>query len=189
MVMKTEDQIEAIAGHVRNILRVLGEEPDRPGLVGTPNRVAQMYVDMFSGLYKNGPDVTAFDNTEGYDQLVVERGIPVQSLCEHHMLPFIGEAHIGYIPDKKYLGLSKFVRVVEHFSKRPQVQERLTGQIADFIMDSTEAVSVMVVIEAEHTCMSLRGVKTPGVRTTTAAIRPLEFDFPRAEFLTYIGRT
>lgn len=176
-----------IAQHVRSILELVGEDIARKGLLDTPERVARLYLEMFSGISEAEPNITVFDNEEGYDQLIAQRDIPIVSMCEHHLLPFSGFAHVGYIPNDKYLGLSKIVRIVQHFARRPQVQERLTGQIADYIFDNVEPIGVMVVIEAEHACMSIRGVKTPGIMTTTAAMQPID-GFPREEFLSYIRK-
>lgn len=177
-----------IAYHVREILILIGENDERPGLLDTPSRVARMYLELFSTVGEDGPELTAFPNEEAYSELIVERDIVVQSMCEHHLIPFVGKAHIGYIPNDKYLGLSKLVRVVQHFCKRPQVQERLTHDIADYIFEKLEPLGLMVVVEAEHMCMSLRGVKEPGITTITAAICEQEgFEFPKDEFQTYVG--
>ena len=156
---------------VREILIAVGEDPDRPGLVETPARVARMYEEIFSGLEDN-PErhLKLFD--EGSDEMVIVRDIPLYSMCEHHLLPFVGKAHIAYIPsDGRVIGLSKLARIVDSFAKRPQLQERLTGQIADFIDESMHPMGVAVVIEAEHLCMTMRGARASGSQTRTSALR------------------
>ncbi len=162
---------ERIENAVREILAAVGEDPDRPGLLETPARVARMYEEIFSGLDDNPEKhLKLFD--EGSEEMVVVRDIPLYSMCEHHLLPFIGKAHIAYIPsDGKVLGLSKLARIVDTFAKRPQLQERLTGQIADFLNDSLNPLGVAVVIEAEHLCMTMRGIKASGAQTRTSALR------------------
>lgn len=156
---------------VRDILEAIGEDPDREGLVETPARVARMYEEIFSGL-EDSPErhLKLFD--EGSDEMVVVKNIPLYSMCEHHLIPFIGRAHIAYIPsDGKVIGLSKLARIVDSFAKRPQLQERLTGQIADFINDNMNPQGVAVVIEAEHLCMTMRGARASGSQTKTSALR------------------
>ena len=162
---------ERIENAVREILAAVGEDPDRPGLLETPARVARMYEEIFSGLDDNPEKhLKLFD--EGSEEMVVVRDIPLYSMCEHHLLPFIGKAHIAYIPsDGKVLGLSKLARIVDTFAKRPQLQERLTGQIADFLNDSLNPLGGAVVIEAEHLCMTMRGIKASGAQTRTSALR------------------
>ncbi len=166
---------EKIEAGVRMILEGIGEDPDREGLVKTPHRVAKMYEEIFSGMTED-PSVhfeTLFD--EGHQEMVIVRDIPFCSMCEHHLVPFFGKAHIAYIPgeDGKICGLSKLARLVDAFAKRPQVQERLTSQIADFLVEQMHPQGVMVVLDAEHMCMSMRGIKKPGTRTTTSAVRGL----------------
>ncbi|HET9875447.1 MAG TPA: GTP cyclohydrolase I FolE [Mycobacterium sp.] len=166
------DQARAEAA-VRELLYAIGEDPDRPGLVATPSRVAKSYREMFAGLYTD-PDAvleTTFD--EEHDELVLVTKIPLYSTCEHHLVAFHGVAHVGYIPGKdgRITGLSKLARVVDLYAKRPQVQERLTGQIADAVMRKLDPRGVIVVIEAEHLCMAMRGVRKPGAITTTSAVR------------------
>src|SRR4051794_12485840 len=163
-------------------LRALGVRVDAPGLEDTPRRMADAYVEL---LTPRSFDLTTFPNDEGYDELVLARGIPVQSLCEHHMLPFVGVAHVGYLPGERIVGLSKLARVVELFARRPQVQERLTTQIADWLADRLRPRGVGVVVEAEHQCMSLRGVHVPGTTTITSALVGAlrEDGRSRAEFL------
>ena len=157
---------------VRDILEAIGEDPDREGLIETPKRVANMYEEVFAGL-SEGPHVhLKLFNEKGNDELVVVRDIPLYSMCEHHLLPFVGKAHIAYIPsDGKIIGLSKLARIVNVYAKRPQVQERLTTQIADFLYDELEAKSVAVLIQAEHLCMTMRGVRAAGAVTQTSALR------------------
>jgi len=157
---------------VKEILKAIGDDPNRQGLKDTPKRVAKMYAELFSGLHKDpGKEVSVFHN-EDHEELIMVKNIPFYSMCEHHLVPFFGKAHVAYIPTKgKVTGLSKLVRVIEGFAKRPQVQERLTGQIADCLMQKLKPHGVLVVIEAEHLCMSMRGVKKPGSVTTTSAVR------------------
>ncbi len=156
---------------VRDILEAVGENPDREGLLETPARVARMYEEIFGGL-EDDPTrhLKMFD--EGSDEMVIVRDIPMYSMCEHHLIPFIGKAHIAYIPaDGKVIGLSKLARIVDSFAKRPQLQERLTGQIADFLNDNLHPQGVAVVIEAEHLCMTMRGARASGAQTRTSALR------------------
>lgn len=156
---------------VRELLEAIGEDPSREGLRRTPGRIARMYAELFSGVREDpGRHLETFF-TERYDEMVVVRDIPFHSICEHHFLPFIGKAHLAYMPDGKVVGVSKLARVVETFSNRPQVQERLTTQIADLIMEKIKPKGVAVVLMAEHTCMTIRGVKKPGSRMITSALR------------------
>ena len=166
------DQPRAEAA-VRELLIAIGEDPDRQGLIDTPARVARAYKELMAGLYTD-PDAvlnTTFD--EGHDELVLVKEIPMYSTCEHHLVSFHGVAHVGYIPgvDGRVTGLSKIARLVDLYSKRPQVQERLTAQVADALMRKLEPRGAIVVIEAEHLCMAMRGVRKPGVITTTSAVR------------------
>ncbi|MGH3638484.1 MAG: GTP cyclohydrolase I FolE [Mycobacterium sp.] len=158
---------------VRELLYAIGEDPERPGLLETPARVARAYREMFAGLYSNPDDMlnTTFD--EQHDELVLVKSIPMYSTCEHHLVAFHGVAHVGYIPgvDGRVTGLSKLARVVDLYAKRPQVQERLTGQVADAVMRKLDPRGVIVVVEAEHLCMAMRGVRKPGATTTTSAVR------------------
>ena len=155
---------------VQEILLALGEDPHREGLRRTPNRVARMYAELFSGINDDPRKYVKQAFTENYDEIVLLKDIPFYSMCEHHLLPFIGQAHVGYVPDGKIIGVSKLARVVESFARRPQVQERLTTQIAEFIMNEIQAKGVAVVIEATHTCMTIRGVKKPGSVMVTSAM-------------------
>ncbi|MCH2114276.1 MAG: GTP cyclohydrolase I FolE [Pirellulales bacterium] len=158
---------------VREILAAIGEDPDREGLQDTPARVARMYAEMFSGLHSDPRIHLQKFFTEKYDEMVLVRDIAFNSMCEHHMLPFIGKAHIGYVPNGKVVGLSKLARVVEGVSKRPQVQERMTEQIADLLIEELEVKGVAVVIEASHSCMAIRGVRKPGSECVTSAMKGL----------------
>ncbi|HEX3032315.1 MAG TPA: GTP cyclohydrolase I FolE [Bacillota bacterium] len=163
---------DKIATAVRMILEAIGEDPDREGLQDTPARVARMYQEIFHGLEEDPRQYLKTLFTEEHDEMVLVKDIPFYSMCEHHLLPFFGKAHVAYIPAKgKITGLSKLARVVESVAKRPQLQERLTSSVADMIMEALEAQGVMVVVEAEHMCMTMRGVKKPGSLTTTSAVR------------------
>ena len=160
---------------VREILAAIGEDPDRDGLLATPARVARMYAEICAGLHEN-PDVHLRTTFEAdHDEMVMVRDIPLHSLCEHHLAPFIGKAHVAYIPnsDGRVIGLSKFARLIDGYAHRPQVQERLTSQVADALQASLQPKGVMVVVEAEHLCMSMRGVKKSGSTTVTSAVRGL----------------
>ena len=165
-----QDRAEAA---VRELLIAIGEDPERQGLLDTPARVARAYREMFAGLYVDPDDAlnTTFD--EQHDELVLVKDIPMYSTCEHHLVAFHGVAHVGYIPgvDGRITGLSKLARVVDLYAKRPQVQERLTGQVADAMMRKLDPRGVIVVVEAEHLCMAMRGVRKPGASTTTSAVR------------------
>ncbi len=157
---------------VRMILEAVGEDPDREGLLETPRRVADFYEEVFAGLHRDPAErLTAIFNVD-HEEMVIVRDISFQSMCEHHLLPFFGKAHVAYIPRKgRVVGLSKLARVVEDFSRRPQVQERLTAQIADLLMEKLNPLGVLVVVEAEHMCMTMRGVRKPGSFTITSAVR------------------
>ncbi len=161
------------AAAVRELLAAIGEDPDREGLRDTPARVARAFAEVTSGLRQRPEDVLTTTFDLGHDELVLVRDIELWSMCEHHLVPFTGVAHVGYIPSEsgKITGLSKLARLVDLYSRRPQVQERLTTQIADSLMEILEARGVIVVIEAEHLCMTMRGVKKAGARTITSAIR------------------
>ncbi len=158
---------------VRAILEGVGEDPNREGLRDTPRRVANMYEEIFSGIGKDPKSVLGVTFSEGHDEMVVVKDIPFYSVCEHHMMPFIGKAHVAYIPNKEgqITGISKLARVVDVVSRRLQVQERLTTEVAKALMDALEPRGVMVVVEAEHLCMSMRGVQKPGHLTVTSAVR------------------
>ena len=178
----------ALAGLLRELLVAVGEDPDRPGLVDTPERMARMYQELLEGLFLDPEEVLAVSFEEDHDEMVILREIPFYSMCEHHLLPFHGQAHVGYLPDGRIVGLSKLARAVEIFAKRPQVQERLTTQIADCIERVLAARGVGVVIEAEHLCMTARGIRKPGSRMVTSAMRGVFRRDPesRAEFLQLI---
>ena len=158
---------------VRELLIAVGEDPDREGLVETPARVARAYEEVFAGLHEDPKVHLEKSFSENHRELVLVRDIPIYSTCEHHLVPFYGEAHIGYIPgpEGKVTGLSKLARLADMYAKRPQVQERLTAQIADAIVEKLHASAVIVVIECEHLCMAMRGIRKPGATTTTSAVR------------------
>lgn len=157
---------------VREIIEALGEDPLREGLVDTPERVARFYEEVFEGIHSEPGDVIdAFFGEEHYQEIVMVREIPFYSMCEHHFVPFHGEAHVAYMPQGRVTGLSKLARLVEGFARRPQMQERLTAQVADCLDERLDPLGVLVVVEAEHLCMSMRGVKKPGARTVTSAVR------------------
>jgi GTP cyclohydrolase I len=169
--MKPQVDLDAINGAVRTILKAVGEDPDRDGLLETPRRVAKMYAEMFGGLHLDPGrhlDVT-FEET--YDEIVLVRDIEFTSMCEHHLLQFRGVAHVAYIPNGRVTGLSKLARVVEEVSRRPQVQERMTQTVADLIEDRLQSSAVGVIVKAEHSCMSIRGIRKPGSMTITSSMR------------------
>ncbi len=168
--MNKED-MQKIRDAVRTIIAAVGEDPDRDGMIRTPERVARMYAELFSGLRRDPAEHLNVVFEEQYDEMVVLRDIPFYSMCEHHLLPFMGTVHIAYLPDGKVIGLSKLARVVDDYAMRPQVQERLTGQIADLLMEQLDAKGSAVVIEANHTCMTIRGVRKPGSVMVTSAMR------------------
>jgi GTP cyclohydrolase I len=182
--------LERIAAAVREILSAIGEDPDREGLLETPARVARMYAETCAGLHDEpGRHLrTTFD--AGHDEMIMVRDIPVYSLCEHHLVPFYGEAHVAYVPnaDGRVTGLSKLARLVDGFARRPQVQERLTTQVADAVEAALAPRGALVVIEAEHRCMAMRGVRKPGASTVTSAVRGLFRDdaAARAEAMRFI---
>ena len=163
--------LDRIQHAVREILAAVGEDPDREGLRATPARVARMYQELFSGLTKNPAEHLKAAFTERYDELVVLRDIAFNSMCEHHLMPFEGHAHVAYLPDGQVVGISKLARVVDDFAHRPQVQERLTSQIADLLMDKLSAKGVAVVLNATHTCMTCRGIRKAGSVMVTSAVR------------------
>lgn len=173
---------------VREILEAVGEDPDRDGLLETPARVARMYAELFGGLHLDPGRHLKKVFQETYDEMVLVRDISFNSMCEHHMLPFMGVAHVGYVPNGKVAGLSKLARVVEEVSKRPQVQERMTHQIADLMSSELDAKGVIVVLEATHSCMTIRGIRKPGSLTITSAVRGLlrSNESTRAEAMSLI---
>ena len=186
-----EKTTQELAGHIKAILELLGEDVEREGLLKTPERVAKAMQFLTQGYFQDGEEIvqTAVF-TEPYSQMVLVKAIELFSLCEHHMLPFIGKAHVAYIPNGRITGLSKVARVVETYARRLQVQERLTEQIRDCIQDSLKPLGVAVVIEAMHTCMSMRGVQKSNAVTTTSAFSGifLKSDKTRNEFLQLIGK-
>ena len=178
-----------IEAAVREILVAIGEDPDRDGLLKTPARVARSYAEIYAGVSMRPQDVLSTTFDLGHDEMVLVKDIEVYSTCEHHLVPFHGVAHVGYIPsrDGKIAGLSKFARLIEVFARRPQVQERLTSQVADSLMELLEPRGVAVVLECEHLCMSMRGVRKPGARTVTSAMRgQMREPATRAEVLSLI---
>jgi len=182
--------VERIACHVRGILDALGLDLSDPNLAETDRRVARMYLEMFSGLAEGAePKVTTFPNQEGYSHMVMEKRIPFYSLCAHHLVPFYGHAHIAYIPRERILGLSKFSRILEFYAKRPQLQERITEQVVTYLDEHLEPRGAMVVIEARHLCVEMRGVKKPGAMTVTSALRGIFHQREvREEFLDLLRR-
>lgn len=163
---------EKILKGVRLIIEGIGEDPERPGLRRTPERIAEMYEEIFSGLQSSPEEILKPMEGERHDEMVLLKDIPFYSVCEHHLLPFAGKAHIAYIPEGgRIVGISALARALEVFAKRPQVQERLTAQLADLIMEKLRPKGCMVIIDAEHLCMSMRGIKKPGSRTVTSAVR------------------
>ena len=165
--------IAAIEEAVRTILRAVGEDPQREGLVDTPGRVARMYAELFAGLRDDPARHLKVHFTERYDEMVILRDIPFYSMCEHHLLPFMGRVHVAYLPSGRVVGISKLARVVESIAHRPQVQERLTSDIADLLMSELDARGAGVIVEATHTCMTIRGVRKPGAEMVTSAMRGL----------------
>jgi len=167
-----QEKLEKIAHHVRGILVSLGLDLADPNLAETDRRVAKMYLEMFGGLAEGAePKVTTFPNEEGYSHMVMETKIPFYSMCAHHLVPFYGHAHIAYIPRESILGLSKFSRILEFYAKRPQLQERLTEQVVTCLEEKLHPLGAMVVVEARHLCVEMRGVKKPGAVTVTSALR------------------
>jgi GTP cyclohydrolase I len=179
---------ERIARAVREILEAIGEDPAREGLAETPRRIAEMYEELFAGLHQDPREVLTTGFQEPHREMVILKNIPFYSLCEHHFLPFHGRAHVGYVPEGRIAGASKIARAVDILARRPQLQERLTGQIADAIMEGLSPDGVAVVIEAEHLCMTMRGVQKPGTTLVTSAIRGgfRRRAVTRAEFLALV---
>lgn len=188
LMLDTAVDLDKIEDAVREILEAVGEDPNRPGLLDTPKRVARMYAEMFAGLHVDPARHMAVVFPEQYDEMVLIRDIPFTSMCEHHLLPFSGKAHVAYVPNGKVTGLSKIARVVDEVSRRPQVQERMTQEIADLVNDHLQTFGVAVVISAEHSCMSIRGIKKPGSKTITSALRGIfkDNESTRAEFMSLI---
>jgi len=180
--------LDRIERAVREIILAVGENPARQGLEGTPARVARLYAELFEGLRVDPAEYLKVGFEVGHDEMVILRDIPFYSVCEHHFMPFHGTAAVGYIPDGRVVGISKLARLVEAYARRPQLQERLTGQVADTIMETLRPDGVAVVIEAEHLCMTQRGVRKPGSRMVTSATRGLfrQNQVTRAEFLSLV---
>jgi len=170
MVAGEEKNVVGLAAAAENILELVGEHVGRKGIEDTPARVAKMYLEMTEGLRVPAPEMTLFDRGEN-DQMVVVRDIDYYSICEHHLVPFYGKVHFGYVPTEHISGLSKFARVVEWYAKRPQIQERLTSQVADFVFQKLSPKGVVVVVEGHHLCMAMRGIKKANHATVTSAIR------------------
>jgi len=189
-VEPVEVDLRAIENAVRTILKAIGEDPDRPGLEDTPRRVARMYREMFAGLRLDPARHLRVTFPEEYDEMVLVRDISFTSMCEHHLLPFSGVAHVAYIPNGRVTGLSKLARVVDEVARRPQVQERMTGQIADMVEQELDSQGVAVVVSAEHSCMSIRGIRKPGSRTVTSALRGVfkTNESSRAEVMSLINQ-
>jgi len=183
-------KLATIAHHVRGILTALGLDLKDPNLAETDLRVAKMYIEMFHGLAEGAePKVTTFPNEENYSHMVMEKQIPFYSMCAHHLVPFYGHAHIAYIPRERILGLSKFARILEFYAKRPQLQERLTEQVVTYFEEKLQPLGAMVVIEARHLCVEMRGVKKPGALTVTSALRGIFHQKQvREEFLDLLRR-
>jgi GTP cyclohydrolase I len=184
-------KLDVVAHHVRGILTALGLDLKDPNLAETDLRVAKMYMEMFHGLQEGAePKVTTFPNEESYSHMVMEKDIPFYSMCAHHLVPFYGHAHIAYIPNERILGLSKFARILEFYAKRPQLQERLTEQVVTFLEEKLRPQGAMVVIEARHLCVEMRGVKKPGALTVTSALRGIFHQKTvREEFLDLLRRS
>jgi GTP cyclohydrolase I len=178
-----------IKAAVVDLLAAIGDDPSRDGLRDTPRRIAAMYAEIFGGLTFDPREYLKVGFEVAHDEMVILRNIPFYSMCEHHFLPFHGEAHVGYVPQGRVVGISKLARVVEGFARRPQIQEQLTSQIAEAIMETLQPDGVAVVIEAEHLCMTMRGVKKPGSRMVTSAMRGQfkRSDVTRAEFLSLVA--
>ena len=174
---------------VMEIIEAIGEDPDREGLLATPERVARFYAEVFEGIHRDpGDEIDAFFGDEHYQEIVMVREIPFYSMCEHHLVPFHGQAHVAYMPKGRVTGLSKLARLVDGYARRPQMQERLTAQVADCLDERLEPLGVLVVVEAEHLCMSMRGVKKPGAKTVTSAVRGIMESNPatRAEAMSLL---
>jgi GTP cyclohydrolase I len=181
--MAKKKQVGVDADRIRKavleILEAVGENPNREGLKATPDRVARMYAELLSGMNEDPQDHLKSAFTENYDEIVLLRDIPFYSMCEHHLMPFIGKAHVAYLPDGKVLGVSKLARIVDCFARRLQLQERLTAQIADSLMEGLKPQGVAVVLEASHSCMTIRGIKKPGSVMVTSAVRGIFKKDPR----------
>ena len=186
-ITSTIDKDRAKAA-VIELLLALGEDPSREGLLDTPRRIVDMYQEILGGMYIDPTSYLKVGFEVAHDEMVILRNIPFYSMCEHHFLPFHGEAHVGYVPDGRVVGISKLARVVEGFARRPQIQEQLTSQVAEAIMETLQPDGVAVVVEAEHLCMTMRGVKKPGSRMITSAMRGQfkQSSVTRGEFLSLV---
>jgi len=186
---RTPDR-EALLQDIHSMIEHLGLDPNSNGMADTPRRIADMYLEVFEGMWADPHEPLSVQFEEGHSEMVILRDIPFYSMCEHHFLPFHGQAHVGYLPDGRIVGLSKLARTVEIYARRPQVQERLTSQIADSLMDVLGAKGAGVVIEAEHLCMTSRGIRKPGARMVTSAMRGhfRDHENTRQEFLRLIGQ-
>jgi GTP cyclohydrolase I len=189
-VRADDPRVRRLAQHFRGIMQTLDLDLADPNLIGTEERVACMYLEIFAGLAEGAePRIKTFPNTDGYNQMVSVRDVPFHSMCAHHFLPFFGRAHIGYVPNGQIVGLSKLARIVEFYARRPQIQERLTEQIIGFLQLRLEPLGAIVVIEANHLCMEMRGVKKPGATTITSAVRGAFLDrATREEFFELLRR-
>ncbi|MFN8508595.1 MAG: GTP cyclohydrolase I FolE [Dehalococcoidia bacterium] len=178
-----------IQAAVHELFLAIGEDPGREGLIDTPRRIAEMYGEVFGGLGVDPREYLRVGFDVAHDEMVILRNIPFYSMCEHHFLPFHGEAHVGYVPDGRVVGISKIARVVEGFARRPQIQEQLTSQVAEAIMETLQPDGVAVVVEAEHLCMTMRGVQKPGSRMITSAMRGQfrQSSVTRGEFLSLVA--
>ena len=185
--IETVDQA-GVRDAVRRIIEAIGEDPSREGLLDTPRRIAEMYEELFTGLHEDPREVLSTSFQESHREMIILKNIPFYSLCEHHFLPFHGQAHVGFVPKGRIVGASKIARVVDILARRPQLQERLTGQVADAITEGLSPDGVAVVIEAEHLCMTMRGVQKPGTTLITSAIRGAfrRRAVTRSEFLTLV---
>ena len=188
-IARSEPDADRLKSAMREMIAGIGEDITREGLRETPDRVARMYAEVFAGVYENPIDVLRTGFEEGYDEMVVARDIPFYSMCEHHFLPFFGTVHIGYIPTGRIVGISKLARVTDVLARRPQVQERLTAQIANALVEGLEPLGAAVVVEAEHLCMMMRGVKKPGSKIVTSVNRGVfrTDSRTRSEFLSLTG--
>ncbi len=185
----SEDQVDRIKFHITEVMKVLGLDLRDPNFTDTPERVARMYLEIFGGLEEDSePEIKTFPNDQRYSNMITVKDIPFFSVCSHHLIPFFGRVHLGYIPDKQIIGLSKLARIVEFFAKRPQIQEQFTDQVIEFIVSKIGPKGVMVVVEAQHLCMEMRGVEKPGALTVTSGIRGyFEDKGVRGEFMDLIS--
>ena len=190
MTESSREKFERVSYHFREIIKALGLDLTDQNLTETPERVAKLYLEMFEGIVEgNEPDFTTFPNVEKYSSMVFVKDIPFYSMCSHHFVPFYGKAHMGYIPKDRILGISKLARILEFYAKRPQLQERLTEQCVGYLWNTLQPLGAIVVVEAHHLCMEMRGVKKPGSLTVTSAIRGcFEDKAVREEFLDLLDR-